>query len=86
MANIEKVFLVEGGMDASKHRQEVTGTFPRIINISIDCRFARIHEREKIEKTKLIEINQWNLTLYIRLQLNNEDFLLNIINSDNCII
>lgn len=45
-------------MGASKHRQEVTGNCPRIINISIDCRFARIHKKEKeIEKTKLRQTN-----------------------------
>lgn len=62
----KKVFLVEGRVGADKHRQEVTGTCPRVINISVDCRFARVCKREKeLKMEKQIWTNQWNLNFVV---------------------
>lgn len=62
-----RVFLVEGRMGANKHRQIAIGNCRgRRINISMDCRFARIHKREKeIKMAKQIWMNQWNLKFVI---------------------
>lgn len=49
----EKKILVEGSVGASKYRQEVIGNFLRMINISTDCRFARIHKGDKDGKADL---------------------------------
>lgn len=54
-------------MGANKHRQIAIGNCRgRRINISMDCRFARIHKREKeIKMAKQIWMNQWNLKFVI---------------------
>lgn len=54
-------------MGTNKHRQIAIGNCPSgRINISMDCRFARIHKREKeIKMAKEIWMNEWKLNFVI---------------------